>query len=188
MSPATHTGDTPRSASAGMRWRGDAPAPAEFAPSPCASTGAGRVGTTPRGNIMAIDALVTGRLHSAPERRTASSGREFVTCRVRVAVGSEAMLCSVIAFDAQACAALLALEPGESVALAGELTPKLWTPEGRQPRVALDLLAYAALTPYAARKKRRAAGVEVAAKVAESCSPAAKKAAPRGCWGDDEIR
>jgi hypothetical protein len=93
-------------------------------------------------------------------RCTASSGREFVTCRVKVAVGSEAMLCSVIAFDAKACAALLALEPGESVALAGELTPKLWQPEGKEPRVSLDLLAHGVLSTYAVRKKRRIAAGE----------------------------
>ncbi len=109
---------------------------------------------------MAIDALVTGRLHAPPERRTSASGREFVTARLRVAVGSESLLCSVIAFDAKACDALLALSPGEAVALAGELTPKLWQPEGKALRVALDLLAHGVLSTYTVRRKRRAAGVE----------------------------
>lgn len=105
---------------------------------------------------MAIDALLTGRMHSAAERRTSASGREFVTCRVRVAVGSESLLCSVIAFDRAACDALLALSVGEAVALSGELTPKLWQPEGREPRVALDLMAHGVLNTYSVRKKRRA--------------------------------
>jgi hypothetical protein len=106
---------------------------------------------------VSIDALITGRLHTSAERRTSASGREFVTCRLRVAVGSESLLCSVIAFDAKACDALLALSVGESVALAGELTPKVWTPEGKEPRVSLDLLAHAVLSAYSVRRKRAAA-------------------------------
>lgn len=109
---------------------------------------------------MAIDALLTGRLHSVPESRTSSNGREFVTCRVRVSVGDESLLCSVICFDAKACEALLALSVGESVAMSGELTPKLWQPEGKEPRIALDLLAHGVLSTYAVRKKRRITAAE----------------------------
>ena len=64
----------------------------------------------------------------------------------------------MIAFDAKACDALLALSPGEAVALAGELTPRLWQTEGKAPRVALDLLAHAVLSTYAVCRRRRAAG------------------------------
>lgn len=105
-----------------------------------------------------IDALIGGTLHAAAVEKTGQSGKPFVVCKVRTPLQSgEALFVNVIAFDATACAALLAMDAGEPVALAGELTPKVWTPPGGEPRPALDLLAHAVLTPYAVQRKRKAA-------------------------------
>ena len=52
--------------------------------------------------------------------------------------------------------ALLALQAGEPVALAGELTPKVWTPPGGEPRPVLDMVAHAVLTTYAVQRRRKA--------------------------------
>ena len=106
-----------------------------------------------------IDALIGGTLHAAAVEKTASNGKPFVVCKVRAPMQSgEALFVNVIAFDATACAALLALHAGEPVSLAGELTPKVWTPANGDPRPVLDLVAHAVLTTYAVQRKRKAAG------------------------------
>jgi single-stranded DNA-binding protein len=53
-------------------------------------------------------------------------------------------------------AALLALGDGDSVALAGSLTPKVWTDREGNSRPALDLVAHQVLTAYHVTRKRKA--------------------------------
>ena len=107
---------------------------------------------------MSIEALILGKLHQAPERRTAKNGREFVTAKVRAAVAdADAIFVNVIAFDAKACAALLALEPGDSLALAGTLKLGAWTDKDGNARPNADMLAAQVLTVYALKQRRDAA-------------------------------
>jgi hypothetical protein len=64
---------------------------------------------------------------------------------------------SAICFSDTAGAALMALDDGDSVALSGELTPKVWT--GHQdgaPRAGLDMTVHAVLTAYNVTRKRKA--------------------------------
>jgi single-stranded DNA-binding protein len=61
-----------------------------------------------------------------------------------------------IAFAEDAVTALLALLDGDSVALAGELTPKVYQPQTGEPRPSLDLLVHAVLTQYHVARKRKA--------------------------------
>ncbi len=105
-----------------------------------------------------IDALVQGRLHKAPQTRTASNGRRFATATVRTATkDGTAIFVSVIAFAESAVTALLALEDGDAVALAGELTPKVYQPrDGGDPRPSVDLLAHKVLTEYHVKRRREA--------------------------------
>ena len=105
-----------------------------------------------------MDALIAGRIHGQPNQRTGQSGRPFVVATIRAASGNgEALFVSVIAFDEQPMAALLALSEGDSVALSGALTPKVWTPRnGGEPRPALDLVAHACLSAYHVTRKRKA--------------------------------
>lgn len=103
-----------------------------------------------------IDALISGRLHGKPTQRTGQSGKPFVTASVRAAAGNgEPLFVSVIAFDEQPRAALLALGDGEAVALSGALTPKVWTRNG-EARPSLDLVAHAVLSAYHVARKRKA--------------------------------
>ena len=114
---------------------------------------------TPRQAPMATQPrlLLTGKLFGQPQRRTGASGKPFVTAKVRAAAGDgEGVFVNVIAFSADAQAALLALGDGESVALAGELTPKTWTDKQGQARPALDLVAHAVLTAYHVNRRRKA--------------------------------
>lgn len=107
---------------------------------------------------MSIDALIQGTLHRAPQARTSQNGKRFATASVRTATrDGAAIFVSVIAFSESAVTALLALEDGDSVALAGELTPKVYTPrDGGEPRPSLDLLAHRVLTEYHVARKRKA--------------------------------
>ncbi len=99
-----------------------------------------------------IDALIAGKLFAKPQQRTGNSGKPFVTCKVRVATGGdEAVFVSVIAFDAPVITGLMALDAGDSVSLAGVLTPKVW-----QGKPALDLVAHGVMTAYHVKRKRQA--------------------------------
>lgn len=105
-----------------------------------------------------IDALIAGRLYGHAEERAGQSGSTFVTCKVRAARDDgDAIMCNVIAFDEEVRRALLALGDGDSVALSGALTPKVWTDKQGNTRPALDLIAHAVLTSYDVARKRRAA-------------------------------
>ena len=103
-----------------------------------------------------IDALITGRLASTPKAGTSRNGNAYATCRVWVTTGGEDSLnVGVIAFDAATVNALLAMTTGDAVALAGELTPKVWESD-QGPRPSADMKAHAVLTPYHVKRRKRA--------------------------------
>ena len=62
-------------------------------------------------------------------------------------------MCNVIAFNDHVRNTLLALEDGESVALSGALTPKVWTDKQGKTRPAVDLIAHAVLTSHLTRRE-----------------------------------
>ena len=104
-----------------------------------------------------IDALIAGRLHGQPTARTGKSGKPFAVAKVRAAAGDgESLFVSVIAFDDAPCNALLALSDGDSVALSGTLTPKVWTDREGNTRPSIDLVAHQVLTSYHVTRKRAA--------------------------------
>ena len=105
-----------------------------------------------------IDALIAGRLYGQAEERSGQSESVFVTCKVRVATDDgDTVFCNVIAFDDGVRHALLALDDGDSVALSGALTPKVWSDRQGNTRPALDLIAHAVLTAYHATRRRKTA-------------------------------
>ena len=105
-----------------------------------------------------IDALISGRISKPPQSRVASNGKRFCTAVLRASTrDGNGIYVSVIAFSTTACDALLALDEGDSVALAGELTPKIYTPrDGSEPRPSIDLVAHRVLSEYHVSRKRRA--------------------------------
>ena len=104
-----------------------------------------------------IDALISGKLYGQPTERTSKTGKPFALAKVRAAGGDgESLFVNVIAFDAAPCTALLALADGDSVALSGSLTPKVWTDKEGNARPGLDLVAHQVLTAYAVSRKRNA--------------------------------
>ena len=104
-----------------------------------------------------IDALIGGRIYGTPTERVASSGVRYTTAKVRVPTrAAEALFVNVIAFDDQAISALLALSDRDSVAISGELTPKVYVPKQGEPRPSLDLLAHSVISPYHVARRRKA--------------------------------
>ena len=107
-----------------------------------------------------IDALISGKLMNQPSQRTSKNGNPFTVCRIRVAGAgageSDSLLVNCIAFAEPAQAALLALDVGEAVAMAGSLKVGIWQANDGTHKPSLDLTASAVLTTYAISKKRRA--------------------------------
>ena len=103
---------------------------------------------------MSIEALILGKLHEPAKARTGNnSGRQFVTAKVRAAVGDDAsVFCNVVAFSETAGAALLALDAGDSLALAGTLKPGAWIDREGNARPSLDMVAAQVLTVYGLTK------------------------------------
>ncbi|MBB1073464.1 single-stranded DNA-binding protein [Rhodoferax sp. 4810] len=96
-----------------------------------------------------IDGLIAGRLMGDPEQRTGKAGSQFVVAKLRAPTGDgENLIVNVIAFDEAPSQALLALRDGDSVALAGSLTPKAWTDKQGNVKPALDLIAQRVLSAY----------------------------------------
>ncbi|MFA5489744.1 MAG: single-stranded DNA-binding protein [Candidimonas sp.] len=108
-----------------------------------------------------IDALIAGKLYGSPKQGTGKNGNTYTTAKVKAASGSgETLLCSVIAFDDKAQAVLLALDDGDSVALSGSLTPKVFQAKNEEYRAGLDMVAHAVLTAYHVKRKRAAVSGE----------------------------
>ena len=104
-----------------------------------------------------IDALISGKLYGQPTERTSKTGKPFALAKVRAAGGDgESLFVNVIAFDTAPCTALLALGDGDSVAISGSLTPKVWTDKEGNARPGLDLVAHQVLTAYHVTRKRAA--------------------------------
>lgn len=97
-----------------------------------------------------IDGLVSGRLVGMAEQREGKNATRFAVAKVRASAGDgESVLVNVIAFAPQACSALLALMDGDAVALAGGLTPKVWSDKQGNTKPALDMVATRVMTAYA---------------------------------------
>lgn len=98
-----------------------------------------------------IDGLIAGRLMGAAESRVDRHGQPFAVARVKAgATEGENILVNVIAFEAAVCTPLLALADGDAVALAGSLTPRVWTDKQGQHRPALDMVAHRLLDAHPA--------------------------------------
>lgn len=122
---------------------------------------------------MSIEALILGKLHQRAEQRTSKTGRPFVTAKARTAAGEgDSLFVNVIAFGETACAALLALDAGDSLALAGTLKPGAWTDREGIARPSVGMVAAQVLTVYGLKKKREASGQVAARPPAPGQAPA----------------
>jgi hypothetical protein len=105
-----------------------------------------------------IDALIADRLHGKPVERPGPSSKPSAVCKVRTPLqDGETAFVSVIAFDPGVCRLLLAMDAGDSVALSGTLTPKVWTDLDGAAKPALGLVAHSLTTVYHVSRKRQSA-------------------------------
>ena len=106
-----------------------------------------------------IEGLIAGHLVGLAETRQGKNDSTFALAKVKAIAGDgESLIVNVIAFAAEASAALMALDDGDAVALAGALTPKVWTDKQGNTRPALDMVATQVLTAYHAARKQQALG------------------------------
>lgn len=106
-----------------------------------------------------IDGLVAGKLVGKAEMREGKNASKFVVAKVRATAGDgDGVVINVIAFAPEACAALMALDDGRSVSLAGSLTPKVWADKQGNTRPALDMVASNVLSAYHVGRTYGAAG------------------------------
>jgi single-stranded DNA-binding protein len=104
-----------------------------------------------------LEGLVAGTLVGLAEIRQGKNGTSFALAKVKATTGDgESLIVNVIAFATEASAALMALDDGDAVALAGALTPKVWTDKQGNTRPALDMVATQVLTAYHAARKQQA--------------------------------
>jgi single-stranded DNA-binding protein len=106
-----------------------------------------------------IDGLVSGKLVGDAEMREGKNASKFAVAKVKAIAGDgEPVVVNVIAFAPESCAALMALEDGDSVALAGSLTPKVWSDKQGNTKPALDMVATNVMTAYQIGQKQDATG------------------------------
>jgi single-stranded DNA-binding protein len=104
-----------------------------------------------------ISILTSGTLINKPIQRTSQgSGRKFVTAQIRSAAADESFVISLIAFNADVCNALLALDKGDDVCIAGSGKPTTWTGKDGAPAYGLSVVAQQLMTQYRLREKRKA--------------------------------
>ena len=104
-----------------------------------------------------LNILATGTLVADPRRRTSAGGKDFATASMRVpAEDSEAMLVSIIAFNADAVAALLALVKGDACAVAGRAKLTSWEKDGAVHH-GLSVTGDQVLSMYQIEKRRKRA-------------------------------
>ena len=132
-----------------------------------------------------IDALLQGRLSSAPIQKTAKNGSPFATCRLRVAVADGGWLgVSVITFSRSVIERLMALSAGAAVAMAGELKIGIWHDKAGEARVQADLQAHELLSEFQVTRRRRA----MAAQKAGDASVVQSVGAPATSGADTAVR
>ncbi len=96
-----------------------------------------------------INGLVMGTLFGEAEMREGKNASTFAVAKVKApCADGETIIVNVIAFDADTCKALMALEDGDSLAMAGSLTPKVWSDKQGNTRPALDMVVNKLLTAH----------------------------------------
>ena len=94
-----------------------------------------------------IDGLVAGRIFGESAQRVDKAGKAVTVAKVRATTADgELLFVNVIAFEERVCDALRNLRDGDAVALAGALTPRVWTDKQGNVRPALDMQALRVLS------------------------------------------
>ena len=90
---------------------------------------------------MTARAIVSGVIHKAPEAKTAKAGSTYAALTLREKTGQATRWWKVFVFSDALREEVLRLSDGEPLSVAGEFSVDVWSPEGREPRVNLSLIA-----------------------------------------------
>ena len=97
---------------------------------------------------------MSGKFHGTPEERIGKNGAPFLVAKVLAfSSDGENIIVNVIAFQTATCKVLFHLEDGDSLALAGSLTPRVWTDKQGAARLSLDMVAHQVLSAYDIERK-----------------------------------
>ncbi len=134
-----------------------------------------------------IDALVAGHLVDKAVLRTAKTGNTYATFRLRATCRSgESVQVSGITFSATMAALLAELDPGDAVAMTGELSLSGYLAKDGTPRPGVDLVAHTITTDYHTARKRKAAR-PASDGAASAAAPTTTSPAPAGAPPEDDF-
>ena len=103
-----------------------------------------------------LNILALGTLVSDPKPRQNTAGKAYATASMRVPTDDgEAMVVSLIAFNARAVASLLALSKNDSLSVAGRAKLSEWLGQDGVEKRGLSVVADQVLSVYQIEKKRR---------------------------------
>lgn len=106
---------------------------------------------------MSLDVLITGRLVKPAQERKAANGNAYCLAQVSVPTeGEESLLASCIAFSRSAVDALLVLDKGDAVAVAGKAKLSSWAGSDGTQKHGLNVTIEQVLTVYHVRRRRAA--------------------------------
>ena len=102
-----------------------------------------------------IDALVVGTLFGQAEMRQGKNATEFAVAKVKATPDDgDTIIVNVIVFSKVACDVLMALDDGDTLALSGHITPRVWSDKQGNTRPSLDMVALQVMTAYQLTEKR----------------------------------
>ena len=102
-----------------------------------------------------IEGLVSGQLVGCAEMRGGKNESIYAIAKIKAETsGGESIVVNAIAFSAETCKALLALDDGDAITVVGSLTPKVWTDKQGNTKPVMDMVATQVLTVYQASRKR----------------------------------
>lgn len=105
--------------------------------------------------LAMLTALASGTLVANPVQRETAAAKPYVTAQLRTPTEDDAVIISVIAFDAGTCSALAKLKKGDALSVTGRAKLAKW--QGREgERTGLQMVAERILTLYEVRSKRSA--------------------------------
>lgn len=95
---------------------------------------------------MTARVLVSGVLFKAPTKKISKNGKPYVFSSIREGNGDSARWWKVFVFSVSAIEEIECLKEGEAISVCGAFEVKIYTPEGKEPRVDLTLTADAVLS------------------------------------------
>lgn len=106
---------------------------------------------------MTTFALLTGTLVRDPEKKTSKGGRDYASASIQVrADDNRSIYWRITVFSESAIDELMRLGEGDNLSCQGAMKAELWTPEGKDPRINLSLIADS-IQPLRGKPKERPA-------------------------------